>query len=301
MIAQPLSASPPLNLANPPTEAVRRDNILRERVVQPEASAQSASERGLGAERERNRLAPEESRYTPDSRAASARGETTDRVEGRNGGNASADNSESRQGDASSDERGREEERGRDGGPPEPRLSEAELQQLSDLQARDREVRTHEQAHLSAGGQYAGAMQLEYQRGPDGRRYAVGGEVSIDTGVDASDPEGSIAKLQTVRNAALAPAEPSAQDRRVAASASAKIAQLRAEIARRSQQDDGAASGSRSSTLASAERSDSPGTNSDAQPVSRARPEVSTRALRIELYYLTRAEAPSNPRIALTA
>ena len=61
-------------------------------------------------------------------------------------------------------------------------LSEEERRLLNDLRARDAEVRAHEQAHLAAAGPYAnGAPTFEFQTGPDGWQYAVGGEVSIDT------------------------------------------------------------------------------------------------------------------------
>ena len=94
--------------------------------------------------------------------------------------------------------------------------SEAEKQEVvRELAARDREVRTHEQAHASAGGAYAGAPKYQFERGPDGVNYAVGGEVPIDVGA-AATPEQTIAKAQTIRRAALAPAEPSPQDRQVA-------------------------------------------------------------------------------------
>ena len=44
----------------------------------------------------------------------------------------------------------------------------------------DREERQHEQAHLSAAGGHArGGPSYQYETGPDGKRYAVGGEVSI--------------------------------------------------------------------------------------------------------------------------
>ncbi len=101
----------------------------------------------------------------------------------------------------------------------EPRYTDQELDQISQLEARDREVRTHEQAHQSAGGQYAGAASFTYQRGPDGVNYAVGGEVPIDIAPIEGNPQATIEKADTVRRAALAPAEPSAQDRAVAAQA----------------------------------------------------------------------------------
>lgn len=106
-----------------------------------------------------------------------------------------------------------------------------ESKQLEELKARDREVRTHEQAHLAAAGQYArGGPSYSYQQGPDGKRYAVGGEVKIDTSPVPGDPEATIRKAQQVRRAALAPAEPSSTDRAVASQASAMAAQAQAEL-----------------------------------------------------------------------
>jgi hypothetical protein len=101
---------------------------------------------------------------------------------------------------------------------------------VRELQQRDAEVRRHEQAHAAAGGRFAGPPSYEYQRGPDGRLYAVGGEVSIDASPVAGDPEATIAKAQQVRRAALAPSQPSPQDRRVAAEAQQQIAQARADL-----------------------------------------------------------------------
>lgn len=110
-------------------------------------------------------------------------------------------------------------------------LSGDELKGLTELKARDREVRTHEAAHQAVGGQYAGAMSLTYQRGPDGAQYAVGGEVSIDLSPVQGDPQVTIQKMQTVRAAAMAPAEPSGQDRAVAAQAMQIMLQAQSELA----------------------------------------------------------------------
>jgi hypothetical protein len=112
----------------------------------------------------------------------------------------------------------------------EQRQLEAELQQIRKLAERDREVRAHEQAHQSVGGQYAGAASYTFERGPDGKNYAVGGEVSIDTGKIADDPQATLDKAETIRRAALAPAEPSSQDRRVAAQAVQMAVEARADI-----------------------------------------------------------------------
>lgn len=112
----------------------------------------------------------------------------------------------------------------------EQRQLEAELKQIQKLAERDREVRAHEQAHQSVGGQYAGAMSLSYERGPDGKNYAVAGEVSIDTGKVPNDPQATLDKAETIRRAALAPAEPSSQDRRVASEAVMMTVEARADI-----------------------------------------------------------------------
>ncbi len=112
----------------------------------------------------------------------------------------------------------------------EQRQLEVELKQIQQLADRDREVRAHEQAHQSVGGQYAGAMSLTYERGPDGQNYAVAGEVSIDTGKVSGNPQATLDKAETIRRAALAPAEPSSQDRRVASEAVLMTVEARADI-----------------------------------------------------------------------
>lgn len=108
-------------------------------------------------------------------------------------------------------------------------LSEEEQQTVKKLQQQDREVRAHEAAHKSAGGALAGSPTFKTVRGPDGRSYAVSGEVKIDTSPVPNNPEATIRKLEQVKRAALAPSNPSSQDRQVAAEASAKIQQARQE------------------------------------------------------------------------
>jgi hypothetical protein len=98
------------------------------------------------------------------------------------------------------------------------------------LQARDQEVHAHEQAHLAAaGGLATGGASYTYQKGPDGVDYAIGGEVSIDVSAGRT-PEETIARAATIRAAALAPSDPSGQDRSVAAAASQLEQQARAEL-----------------------------------------------------------------------
>jgi hypothetical protein len=113
------------------------------------------------------------------------------------------------------------------------RLEPQERRELEELKQRDREVRAHEAAHQAAAGGHAqGGASFSYQRGPDGRLYAVGGEVSIDTSKVAGDPEATLRKAQEVQRAAMAPAEPSSQDRQVAAEAAAMAMQARMELAK---------------------------------------------------------------------
>ena len=108
---------------------------------------------------------------------------------------------------------------------------EAHRSTIAKLRTRDREVRAHEQAHASAaGGLTKGGASFTYERGPDGRQYAVSGEVNIDTSPVAGDPEATLRKARQIRAAALAPADPSSQDRAVASSATAMEAQARQEL-----------------------------------------------------------------------
>lgn len=113
----------------------------------------------------------------------------------------------------------------------ETELSEEEQAQVKELKERDTEVRAHEAAHAATGGAYAGAPSYEYQTGPDGKRYAIGGEVKIDASPIDGNPQATIQKLQQVRAAALAPAEPSGQDQKVAQAAAANIREAESELA----------------------------------------------------------------------
>jgi len=110
-------------------------------------------------------------------------------------------------------------------------LTSDEKRVVSELKKRDQEVRAHEAAHMGAGGGIVrGGASFTYQSGPDGRRYAIGGEVGIDLSPVRDNPEATIRKMQQVRSAALAPANPSGQDRSVASAAAAQEAQARRQM-----------------------------------------------------------------------
>lgn len=124
-------------------------------------------------------------------------------------------------------------------------LTPDEERRVAELKRTDRQVRAHEQAHAAVGGQHAGSPSYTFETGPDGRKYAVAGEVAIDTSPVPNDPEATIEKMEQVKAAATAPVEPSAQDRQVAAKAEAT--RIQASIELRHQQaeasEDGAGNG----------------------------------------------------------
>lgn len=109
-------------------------------------------------------------------------------------------------------------------------FTEEELSVINSLKLRDTEVIAHEQAHAAVGGAHAGAPSYSYETGPDGVKYAVSGEVSIDTSPVQGDPQATLQKAQQIKAAALAPTEPSAQDLKVAGKADQMAAEARSEI-----------------------------------------------------------------------
>lgn len=110
-------------------------------------------------------------------------------------------------------------------------LSDGDKTTIQEMKAIENEVIAHEQAHKSAGGSIAGAASYSYAMGPDGKRYISGGEVSIQTPA-TDDKEKKVKLLDRVKQAALAPAQPSPQDIRVAAGATSEQLQLNAAIQR---------------------------------------------------------------------
>ncbi|ATD04520.1 hypothetical protein PTE01_30080 [Pseudoalteromonas tetraodonis GFC] len=213
-----------INTANVYTETARRDNQLREVIPPAAANTAGSTENKAQSDAEKAKL-PGNS----DSSTYTASGKIADNktIEQREG-NADSDQDDAEQEKQQAAEEVSEQE--------ELQL-EQEQQQIKELKARDTEVRTHEQAHAAVGGQYAGSPSYEYQIGPDGTNYAVGGEVPIDVGVINGDPQATIDKMQTVRAAALAPAEPSGADRAIAADATQKMAAAQAELASADDED----------------------------------------------------------------
>jgi len=214
-IVTPFPTSIPLNTANVNTESARRDNLQRETVPKLSGLEKSAAETGLGSESDRVKTPGQAPQPVTYEKPQPQQQQTTSEAGQNNQDNgedpsAGKENAESRQ---------------------QEQQQRSEKQELDKLKQRDREVRAHEQAHAATGGQYAGAPSYEFESGPDGRQYAVGGEVSIDISEEKT-AEATLRKMQQVRAAALAPAEPSSQDLRVASEATQKASEARAEIAK---------------------------------------------------------------------
>lgn len=200
-----------INTANPATELARRDMQRRELVEPVRELDKGNAERAVATEdkvRSGNPAGP--ANYDANGKTTETQQAVTGRQE-----QAEDDSQQQQQPDAEQQQQ---------------QQQQAEQQELKELQARDQEVRRHEQAHASIGGSYAGSPSYSYQQGPDGRQYAIGGEVQIDISVVAGDPQATIQKMQQVKAAALAPAEPSSADRRIAAEASQRQMQAQTEL-----------------------------------------------------------------------
>lgn len=257
-----------INTANVYTETARRDNQLREVIPAPASSSASNTETKAQSDAEKAKLPGGSDSVTYD-----ATGKTTDEksVQQRD------ENSENPEGSEQENEASEQQELEQE----ELQLEQEQLQ-IKELKARDTEVRIHEQAHASVGGQHAGSPSYEYQRGPDGTNYAVGGEVQIDVSEIPGDPQATIDKMQTVRAAALAPAEPSGADRSIAADATQKLAAAQAELAQPEKEDDEDAKSKLEASFSSDESSDTKTAKSDEQTRDA---NVEARAGRIANFY----------------
>ena len=203
--------------ANINTESARRDNVQRETIPQASDSQQGASQKGLGSEADKAK--------SPGQPPAPV---TYERPQVQTELQAAFQNVFGQEKDNGQDESaGKQDAQDRQ----QEQQEKQDAAEIEQLKARDQEVRDHEQAHASTGGQYAGAPQYEYTTGPDNKRYVTDGEVSIDVSEEKT-PEETLKKMEQVRAAALAPAEPSSQDLKVAAEASQKATEARSEIAK---------------------------------------------------------------------
>jgi hypothetical protein len=116
-------------------------------------------------------------------------------------------------------------------------LSEGEEEQVRELQKRDSEVKSHEQKHIASAGAYAkGGAVYDYQMGPDGKMYAIGGRVELDTSIP-EDPDQALAKARTLRASATAVGDPSSADLSIASYANQMEADARVEKQEENEED----------------------------------------------------------------
>lgn len=116
------------------------------------------------------------------------------------------------------------------------KLSDDEKRLVKDLQSRDTEVKAHEAAHQAAGGGMTGAASYTYQQGPDGKMYAIGGEVSISMKTGSS-PEETVRNARQIMAAAMAAGDPSPQDYAVASSARVMEMKAQQQLAKQQQEE----------------------------------------------------------------
>ena len=74
----------------------------------------------------------------------------------------------------------------------------------------DSNIRGHEQAH-AASGTTTTPIQYNYQQGPDGKMYAVGGHVRLDTSIP-DDPKAASVKLDEIKRSATVSSDMSGAD-----------------------------------------------------------------------------------------
>lgn len=236
--SQPVNMPIP-TVVNQPTDALRRDNVQRELITPPAAAQQSAAEKGAASERERARTPAQQNEQIDFENIRKQAEEANSTISDEQTGNpdeGQSQNEEQAEKQATNQTDNPEESRSTEKESPEG-LTQEQIAVVRELSQRDREVRTHEQAHAAAGGSTTGAPSYSFETGPDGKKYAVDGEVSVDLSPVKGDPRATITKMQKVYNAALAPAQPSIQDKRVANQASQLIAQAQSEILATSLED----------------------------------------------------------------
>jgi len=305
---------------NPHTESLRRENNQREIIAQPAALAQSAAEKGVSSDRERGRT-PAQNSENIDFISLKEKAELANNtISEQKGGHKDENKEEKRQGSSQHSviNKTHDDENTND-------LSENDTQNkdvhqervINELQRRDKEVRSHELAHAAVGGPFTGAPNYAFKIGPDGQKYAVNGEVSVDLSIVAGNPTATIAKMQKVYAAALAPANPSAQDTQIAANAIQNILQAQSELQILDKQppktaDDDGSLAVTSDQIKEREADEEPLYNAyinktftDQKPVVPTQSnEVLQRAVRVETFYsnITQAyEKPATYQFELTA
>lgn len=88
---------------------------------------------------------------------------------------------------------------------------------LSKFKEKDAQIKAHEQSH-AANAPTVGGISYNYQQGPDGKMYAVGGSVRLDVSMP-QDPKSAELKLEQLKKSALSVDDPSGADMTIASQA----------------------------------------------------------------------------------
>jgi hypothetical protein len=223
----PNTANLPLaTVVNQATETLRRENNQREVISQVAATNSSAAEKGVASDKDRGRSPAQANQHVDFAslqKVAEQKASTITEQESRQNqqqNRQQSDNDSNTENTSDSATKNNNDEA--------QQLVEEKV--VSQLKVRDREVRVHEMAHANIGGTTTGTPSYTFEVGPDGKKYAISGEVDVDLSIVPGDPQATIVKMQKVYAAALAPVSPSIQDTRVAASATQKILTAQSEL-----------------------------------------------------------------------
>ncbi len=234
-ITAQLSSLPLATVVNPPTDDLRRENNLREVISPPAAANQSTAEKVVGGDKDKGRTAAQiNDQVDFSNRQKQAKSQSTtvnDKQQKTN--EQQSKNSDQTQTDPTKNNSNLSEKDKAQQNESQRKAQAQELaikQQIISLQKRDQQVRAHESAHATVGGETTGAPTFSFKKGPDGKNYAVSGEVSVDSSPIAGKPRATITKMLKVHAAALAPVDPSAQDRSVAVQATKNIVTAQSEL-----------------------------------------------------------------------
>ncbi|MGJ8691725.1 MAG: putative metalloprotease CJM1_0395 family protein [Thalassotalea sp.] len=212
---------PLATVVNPPTDSLRRENSQREVITQPAPTHPSSAEKGVASEKDKAKNPAQNNEHIDFANIKKQAEIENSTINDQSQGEGQEKESPAEQ-FSKSTEQGEQEH--------DPVAEFAEQQEINELAQRDREVRSHELAHAAVGGPHTGPPNYSFTVGPDGKKYATGGEVSVDLSTVSGDPQATITKLQKVHSAALAPANPSVQDTRVASQAARLILQAQSEL-----------------------------------------------------------------------
>ena len=97
-------------------------------------------------------------------------------------------------------------------------------QVLQKLKAKDQQIKSHEQTHSALSGANSSNPHYNYQVGPDGKMYAVGGSVTMDTSIkidpnNQNSTSNALLKLDQLQKATSSVDEPSSADMSIATKA----------------------------------------------------------------------------------